>query len=52
MWEGNGKARILLVDDDELLLHSLKGLLQATGYEVITACDGLQGLREIGRAHV
>ena len=38
-------AKILLVDDDELLILALKPLLQATGYEVITACDGLQGLQ-------
>ncbi len=38
-------AKILLVDDDELLVLSLKTLLQATGYEVVTAGDGLQGLQ-------
>ena len=37
--------KILLVDDDELLLLSLKTLLQTTGYEVLTATDGLQGLQ-------
>lgn len=38
-------AKILLVDDDELLVLSLKTLLQATGYEIVTALDGLQGLQ-------
>jgi len=45
MLERIGMAKILLVDDDELLLLSLKTLLQTTGYEVITALDGLQGLQ-------
>ena len=38
------KARILLVDDDEVLLASLRALLKSTGYEVLTATNGLKGL--------
>lgn len=45
MLENAQMARILLVDDDELLLLSLKTLLQTIGYDVVTACDGLQGLQ-------
>jgi len=45
MIERKGMARILVVDDDELLVLSLKTLLQTTGYEVVTAADGLQGLQ-------
>ncbi|OFZ88471.1 MAG: hypothetical protein A2V78_07820 [Betaproteobacteria bacterium RBG_16_64_18] len=37
-------AKILLVDDDEVLVVMLKTLLQTIGYEVVTAADGLQGL--------
>jgi len=38
------KASILVVDDDPGLLHSLKEILAAEGYEVTTAADGDQGL--------
>ncbi len=38
-------AKILLVDDDELFVLSLKTLLRTVGYEVVTASDGLQGLQ-------
>ncbi len=38
-------AKILLVDDDESLVLSLTTLLQAVGYEVVTAGNGLQGLQ-------
>lgn len=44
MLQSNQMAKILLVDDDDMLLLSLKTLLQVTGYEIITAQDGLQGL--------
>lgn len=33
------KGRILIVDDDLLLLHSLEDLLNDTGYQVVTAPD-------------
>ncbi len=34
------KWRLLLVDDDELIIELLKLRLEAQGYEVHTACDG------------
>jgi DNA-binding NtrC family response regulator len=37
-------ASILVVDDDLALLQSLQEILEAEGYEVITAADGEQGL--------
>jgi len=37
-------AMVLLVDDDQLLLDVLKMLLQAEGYDVITANDGPKAL--------
>lgn len=40
-----GKARILLVDDEELVREELGGLLEDEGYEVITGSDGQEGLR-------
>jgi DNA-binding response OmpR family regulator len=36
--------RILVIDDEELILNFLKDLLVEEGYEVITACNGEEGL--------
>ena len=41
--KGRQKKRILLVEDDADLLDFLMEKLQGSGYEVITASDGLQG---------
>jgi len=40
------KARILVVDDEPELVQALKIRLEATGYEVITAADGQEGLQK------
>ena len=37
----NGKEKILLIDDEEIILVSLKNALRRIGYEVVTAQDGL-----------
>ena len=37
---------VLVVDDDENLVHTLSLLLRAHGYEVFTAFDGFQGYAE------
>jgi CheY-like chemotaxis protein len=37
----NGKGKILLIDDEEIILSSLKNALNRIGYEVVTAKDGL-----------
>src|SRR5512140_1904092 len=42
---GTAKTKILLIDDDALLVGALKSVLQSSGYEVATAGDGLQGLQ-------
>ena len=39
-----GKKRILLVDDDREIVESMKVALEATGYEILIARDGNQGL--------
>jgi PAS domain S-box-containing protein len=39
-----GRGRILLVDDQEPVLEVAKDMLEALGYEVITAADGLEGV--------
>ena len=36
--------RILVVEDDVLILTMLTGILQAAGYEVLTGRDGAEGL--------
>jgi len=44
--------RILLVDDHALFLHSLKLLLDTSGYEVVgTATDGMEALRQARLLH-
>jgi CheY-like chemotaxis protein len=35
---------VLLIDDDQAVLESLKLLLEANGYRVVTAPDGLRGV--------
>ena len=39
-----GHGRILLVDDQESVREVAKDMLEALGYEVITAADGLEGV--------
>jgi len=39
-----GGKRILLVDDDQEILESMKAVLESRGYQVLVARDGNQGL--------
>ena len=39
-----GRGRILLVDDQEPVREVARDMLEALGYEVITAADGLEGI--------
>jgi PAS domain S-box-containing protein len=39
-----GREKILIIEDEELLLHSLKTILIDRGYLVLTASDGEKGL--------
>jgi DNA-binding response OmpR family regulator len=41
------RARVLVVDDDALVLDLLRPLLQRAGYDVSEALDGRAGLREL-----
>ena len=41
----NQRAMILCIDDDELGLEARKELLESSGYDVLTACSGPDGLR-------
>ncbi len=40
------QCRILVVEDDERILNFLRSKLKASGYEVSTANDGVQGLEQ------
>ncbi len=40
------QCRILIVEDDERILNFLRSKLKASGYEVSTANDGVQGLEQ------
>ncbi|WP_106617808.1 response regulator transcription factor [Saccharothrix carnea] len=42
--------RVLVVDDDEAVRHSLAHALRRDGYQVSVAADGSQALDELGRA--
>ena len=42
--EGRYSEKVLLVEDEEMLLDLLAGLLSSQGYEVLTAKDGQEGL--------
>jgi len=39
------EKRILIIDDDKVLVQLLGRRIAAAGYEVMTAFDGVQGLR-------
>lgn len=41
---GNNKSKVLLVDDEEYVLHALKRLLLDEDYEVLTGLSGREGL--------
>jgi len=41
------KKRVLLVDDDKDLVGSLKVVLEANGFEVVTAHNGTDGLAQV-----
>ena len=43
----DNKTKILLVDDDDLVRGVLSAMLEASGYEVSTASDGLEGLEMV-----
>jgi two-component system KDP operon response regulator KdpE len=40
------RFRILVVDDDERIINFLRSKLNASGYEVLTAADGVEGLEQ------
>ena len=46
---GDGSERILLVEDEQALREGTSRLLQARGYAVLTAADGVEALEVIDR---
>ncbi len=43
-------ARILVIDDEDLVRYSIRMFLEAEGFEVDEAADGLDGLAKLGNA--
>ena len=43
--QGQDMARVLIVDDDPLVLETLVHMMESAGYSVLTASDGKQALR-------
>ncbi len=41
--------KILIVDDDPYIVEFLVAVLEAEGYSVVTAADGLEALAQMGR---
>ncbi len=44
------KARILIVDDEPLVLHSLSSIINNYGYEVDTCTSGEEAIKKIARS--
>ncbi len=49
IYESPDGPQILVVDDDEVIRNGLKRILEASGYEVILASDGLELTRALER---
>ena len=45
--DGWGEARLLVVDDEEMILELLAGSLRFAGFEVMTAASGAEALRAV-----
>jgi CheY-like chemotaxis protein len=45
-----GRGRVLLIDDDEVLRGTVGAVLQAEGFEVIEARNGLHALQQLMRS--
>ena len=50
-WTGQvmNRKKILIVDDDSIILHSLSRLLSAAGYDILTADDGSDAVSTVRR---
>ena len=45
------RKRVLIVDDDEQIVEAVQMALEEKGYDVLTACDGAEGLVRAERDH-
>ncbi len=45
------EARVLVVDDDPQTLRHVRDILSKDGHTAVTACDGEEALRFVGREH-
>ncbi|MGI8778385.1 MAG: response regulator transcription factor [Acidimicrobiales bacterium] len=45
------RTRVLVIDDDPVILELLRINFEIEGFEVISACDGQEGLRRAGTDH-
>jgi len=45
--EGNGMAKILIVDDSSVVRDEVSGFLKKAGLDVATAIDGMDGLAKV-----
>lgn len=52
MDENERKIRIFLVDDDKSLRETFQEILEMEGYNVKTACDGLEAWHELSNANL
>ncbi len=46
------KLKVLLIDDDDSLREIIKDVLEMNGYSVITAVDGIDGLKKFSRENI
>jgi DNA-binding response OmpR family regulator len=44
-------GKILVIDDDPDILDAVKMILESQGYNVVTACDGIEGLATLKAEH-
>ena len=50
-WPARDKARILIVDDESRIRLALRACLEAEGYDVTEAADGVEGIRAVGECN-
>ena len=47
----NAKKKVLIVDDDEMILNSLEAIVKIAGFEVHTASSGAAAIAKIDAGH-
>jgi len=45
------KARVLIADDEEIIIELVRDTLEADGYEVVSACNGKEALEKVYKEH-